>query len=162
MVLLNFLLFLYKFYLHLEQHRSTTNHFTHNRMRKFMSAKYHQMSLKEVFYDCQGLCTDDAPSFFQLLNQHLDLDAFIPVSFSNAFYRSLGRKRLYPPASFLSALIPQKIFSIPTDWIIHHITFLDDDFKQAHPEMPVEKKSDFPDEDKSIDDSSSLKPVSAF
>ncbi|MBD5457996.1 MAG: hypothetical protein HDR27_05415, partial [Lachnospiraceae bacterium] len=43
--------------------------------------------------------------------------------------------------------------------IVRHIAFLDDDFKNVHPEMPVEKKSDSPDEDKSIGDSSSLKPV---
>lgn len=43
--------------------------------------------------------------------------------------------------------------------IVRHIAFLDDDFKSAHPEMPVEKKSDSPDEDKSIGDSSSLKPM---
>ncbi len=43
--------------------------------------------------------------------------------------------------------------------IIRHITFLDDDFKQLHPEIPVVKKSDSPDEDKSIGDSTSLKPV---
>lgn len=43
--------------------------------------------------------------------------------------------------------------------IIRHITFLDDDFKAAHPEMTVEKKSDSPDEDKSIGDATSLKPV---
>lgn len=51
-------------------------------------------------------------------------------------------------------------FSILTNGlgIIRHITFLDDDFKQAHPELPVEKKSDSPDENKSIGNSS-LKPV---
>ena len=43
--------------------------------------------------------------------------------------------------------------------IIRHITFLDDDFKAAHPEMTVTKKSDSPDEDKSIGDATSLKPV---
>ena len=43
--------------------------------------------------------------------------------------------------------------------IIRHITFLDDDFKTAHPEMAVEKKSHSPDEDKSIGDATSLKPV---
>lgn len=43
--------------------------------------------------------------------------------------------------------------------IIRHISFLDDDFKAAHPEMTVEKKSDSPDEDKSIGDATSLKPV---
>lgn len=267
-----------------------------------MSTKYHQISLKETFSDCQDLFIDDAPSFFQLLDEHLDLDSFIPDPFFNAFYRSLGRKRLYPLSGFLAALILQKFFSIPTDsllilflnlckelrdfcgfhkvpdaplftrfkqdflpfiedmfhqlvdftepicqavdsslaqmltfdtsgielyvtennpktlnslirrlksyykdkpeidpfkmayglmpsqaasspdakqqyinghfcyadkfailtnglGIIRHITFLDDAFKQAHPEMPVDKKSDSPDEDKSIGDSSSLKPV---
>lgn len=43
--------------------------------------------------------------------------------------------------------------------IVRHIAFLDDGFKAAHPEVPVEKKSNSPDEDKSIGDSSSLKPV---
>jgi hypothetical protein len=39
------------------------------------------------------------------------------------------------------------------------IIFLDDDFKQKHPDIEIEKKSDSPDEDKSIGDSSALKPV---
>ena len=43
--------------------------------------------------------------------------------------------------------------------IVRHIAFLDDDFKNNHPEMSIEKKSDSPDEDKSIGDSTALKPV---
>ena len=43
--------------------------------------------------------------------------------------------------------------------IVRNITFLDDDFKQNHPEIIIEKKSDSPDEDKSIGDSTSLQPV---
>ncbi|SDH60439.1 transposase [Halanaerobium congolense] len=43
--------------------------------------------------------------------------------------------------------------------VIHHISFFDDEFKDNHLEIPVEKKSDSPDEDKSIGDSTSLKPV---
>lgn len=43
--------------------------------------------------------------------------------------------------------------------IIRHITFLDDAFKAAHPEMPLEKKSSSPDEEKSIGDFTSLNPV---
>ena len=41
------------------------------------------------------------------------------------------------------------------------IVFLndDEDFKAAHPELPVEKKSDSPDEDKSVGDSKALVPV---
>lgn len=43
--------------------------------------------------------------------------------------------------------------------IVRHIAFLDDEFKQSHPELVVEKKSDSPDQDKTIGDSSALKPV---
>jgi hypothetical protein len=43
--------------------------------------------------------------------------------------------------------------------VIRHIAFLDDDFKANHPEILIDKKSDSPDEDKSIGDSSALKPV---
>lgn len=267
-----------------------------------MSTKYHQISLKETFSDCHNLFLDDSPSFFQLLQEHIDLNEFIPSSFYSAFYQSLGRKRTYPLSGFLSALILQKIFSIPTDsllilflnlcrefrgfcgfdkvpdaplftrfkqnflpylefmfqamvdftepicqtmdaalantltfdtsgielyvsennpktlnslikrlkayykdnpnvdpykmayglmpsqaascsdakqqyinghfcyadkfailtngfGVVRHIAFLDDDFKAAHPQMPVDQKSDSPDEDKSIGDSSALKPV---
>ena len=267
-----------------------------------MATKYRQISLKDTFSDCQDLFMDDTPSFFQLLDEHLDIQEFIPAVFTNAFYQRLGRKRLYPLTGFLSALILQKIFSIPSDsllilflslcrelrvfcgffkvpdaplftrfrqdfepfielmfkqmvdftepicqlidsslaqvltfdtsgielfvtennpktlnalikklkvfykdkpdvdpykmaytlmpsqaascpdakqqyinghfcyadkfailtngfGVVRDIVFLDDDFKASHPELPIEKKSDSPDEDKTISDSSALKPV---
>lgn len=44
--------------------------------------------------------------------------------------------------------------------IVRHISFLDDkDFKSSHPELDIEKKSNSPDEDKSIGDASALAPV---
>jgi hypothetical protein len=44
--------------------------------------------------------------------------------------------------------------------IVRHISFIDDDdFKSAHPDMVVEKKTDSPDEDKSVGDASALTPV---
>lgn len=43
--------------------------------------------------------------------------------------------------------------------IVRDIVFLDDDFKAAHPELPVEKKSGSPEEDKTISDSTALKPI---
>lgn len=58
------------------------------------------------------------PFFSFLMNTSISF--FIPDTFYYAFYRSLGRKRLYPLSSFWAALILQKIFSIPTDslWIL--------------------------------------------
>ena len=43
--------------------------------------------------------------------------------------------------------------------IIRHISFLDDDFRNKHPEIPNEKKFGSPDTDKAVGDSTSLKPV---
>ena len=83
-----------------------------------MYTKYHKISLKETFDYCHDMFIDDTPSFFRLLSEHMDLHDFIPVEFSFAFYQSLGRKRVYPLHGFLSALILQKIFSIPTDSLL--------------------------------------------
>ena len=267
-----------------------------------MAAKNRQLSLRDIYENCQDMFADQSPHFFQLLDEYIDLEEFIPSSFYLAFHQKLGRNRDYPLAGFLASLILQKIFSIPTDsmlilllsickelrdfcgfskvpdaplftrfkqdflpWIelmfvkmvdytepicqaidatlaqmlafdtsgielyvkennpktldslirrlksyykdkpevdpykmayglmpsqaasspdakqlyinghfcyadkfalltnglgiVRHIVFLDDDFKDAHPELPVEQKSDSPNEDKSIGDSSALKPV---
>ena len=98
---------------------STPSH-SHKWRRKFMPVKYkyRQISLKDAFSDCQDMFVDDAPSFFQLLNEHFDIQEFIPSVFRNAFYQHFGRKRDYPLEGFLSALILQKIFSIPSDSLL--------------------------------------------
>lgn len=79
-----------------------------------MAAKYLQLSFKDIFSECQDMSIDDTPSFFQLLEGHYDIHEFIPSVFTNAFYQRLGRNRTYP----LSALILQKLFSIPTDSLL--------------------------------------------
>jgi len=83
-----------------------------------MSVRIKQLSLKDTFAECQDLFVDQAPSFFELLEQNIDLGEFIPPAFYSAFYRRFGRKRDYPLHGFLSSLILQKIFSIPTDALL--------------------------------------------
>ena len=83
-----------------------------------MAAKYRQISLKDTFSNCQDMFMEDTPSFFQLLDEHLDLSEFIADQFTKAFYQRFGRKRTYPLEGFLSALILQKIFSIPSDSLL--------------------------------------------
>lgn len=267
-----------------------------------MTTQSTQLSLADVFSECQDLFYFDKPAFFLLLEKHMNFDEFIPSDFYHAFNRRFGRNRKYPLHGFVSSLILQKILSIPTDsllitllhlskelrlfcgfhkvpdaskftrfkqdflpfiealfnhlvdytepicqaidtilastitldttgievyvtennpkklnalikrlkstykknsnvdpykmayglmpsaseascdakqmyinghfcyahklsivtnglGIIRHIAFLDDDFKQAHPELMIEKKSDSPDEDKTLGDSSALEPV---
>ncbi len=43
--------------------------------------------------------------------------------------------------------------------IVRHVSLFDENFKSHHPELIVEKKSDNPDEDKEIGDSSALRPI---
>ena len=83
---------------------------------------YKQLSLADIFQDCQNKFDNDKPAFLSLLETHIDIDEFIPISFRNHFYASPGRSRKYPLRAFLWALIIQHIFSIPTD--PSHFSFL--------------------------------------
>ena len=83
------------------------------------SVKYiSQLSLAEHFQDCRNFFENDTPTFFALLKEHINLADFIPNSFYSAFYKSLGRSREFPLQGFLTALILQKIFSIPSDALL--------------------------------------------
>ena len=81
-----------------------------------------QLSLAEIFEDCQNKFDNDKPAFLSLLETHIDLDEIIPITFRNHFYASTGRTRKYSLNSLLWALIIQRIFSIPTDQLL--LTFL--------------------------------------
>lgn len=83
---------------------------------------YKQLSLNDIFTDCQDKFENDKPAFLSLLETHIDIDEIIPISFRNHFYASTGRTRKYPLQAFLWALIIQRIFSIPTDELL--LTFL--------------------------------------
>ncbi len=83
---------------------------------------YKQLSLADIFEDCQTFFEEDKPKFLSLLEQHINIDEIIPHSFYAHFYASTGRPRKYPLSAFLWALIIQRIFSIPTDQLL--LTFL--------------------------------------
>ena len=79
---------------------------------------YKQLSLADIFQDCQNKFDYDKPAFLSLLEKHIDLDEIIPAAFYSHFYASTGRTRKYPLKAFLWALIIQRIFSIPTDQLL--------------------------------------------
>ena len=83
---------------------------------------YKQLSLADIFEDCQNKFDNDKPEFLSLLEKHIDLDEIIPAAFYSHFYASTGRTRKYPLKALLWALIIQRIFSIPTDQLL--LTFL--------------------------------------
>lgn len=83
---------------------------------------YNQLSLAEIFSDCQDFFENDKHHFLSLLENTINLREFIPYSFYNHYYASTGRPRKYPLTAMLLALLIQRIFSIPTDSLL--ITFL--------------------------------------
>jgi hypothetical protein len=79
---------------------------------------YKQLSLADIFADCQNKFEEDKPAFLELLETHINLDEIVPVQFKKHFYKTTGRTREYPLCAMLWALIIQKIFSIPTDSLL--------------------------------------------
>lgn len=77
-----------------------------------------QLTLADIFEDCQEIFDSDKPQFLSLLENHIDLDSIIPMSFRNRYYSDTGRHRKYPLTAMLWALILQRIFSIPTDSLL--------------------------------------------
>jgi len=79
---------------------------------------YKQLTLEDTFSDCQQIFENDKPEFLSLLEQHIDLDEIVPVTFHYHFYSGIGRNRAYPLYGFIWALLIQKIFTIPTDQLL--------------------------------------------
>ena len=59
---------------------------------------YKQLSLADIFSDCQEKFENDKPAFLSLLETHIDIDKIIPISFRNHFYALTGRTRKYQRA----------------------------------------------------------------
>lgn len=79
---------------------------------------YKQLTLAEVFDDCQNKFDNDKYQFLSLLDQTIDLDEIVPVSFVTHFHASTGRPRKHKLYPMIKALLIQRIFSIPTDTLL--------------------------------------------
>lgn len=77
-----------------------------------------QLTLADVFNDCPNNCPNkfdnDKYQFLQLLDDSLNLDDIVPVSFVTHFYASTGRPRKFLLYSIIKVLLIQRIFSIST------------------------------------------------
>lgn len=81
-----------------------------------------QLTLAEVFEDCQNKFDNDKYQFLSLLDEAINLDEIVPVSFVTHFHARTGRPRKHLLYPMLKALLIQRIFSIPTDTLL--IVFL--------------------------------------
>ena len=73
-----------------------------------------QLSLADIFTDCQNKFDNDKYEFLELLENTINLDEIVPVSFISHFHAATGRPRRHQLYPMLKALLLQLIFSIPT------------------------------------------------
>ena len=73
-----------------------------------------QLSLADIFTDCQNKFDNDKYEFLSLLDETIKLDEIVPVSFVSHFHAATGRPRRHLLYPLLKALLLQLIFSIPT------------------------------------------------
>ena len=75
---------------------------------------YKQLSLADIFTDYQNKFDNDKYEFLSILDETINLDEIVPVSFVSHFYAATGRPRRHLLYPMLKALLLQLIFSIPT------------------------------------------------
>ena len=83
---------------------------------------YKQLSLADIFTDCQNKFDNDKYEFLSILDETINLDEIVPASFISHFTASTGRPRKHLLYPMLKALLLQLIFSIPTTSLL--IVFL--------------------------------------
>ena len=83
---------------------------------------YKQLSLADIFTDCQNKFDNDKYEFLSLLDETINLDEIVPTSFVSHFHAATGRPRKHLLYPMLKALLLQLIFSIPTTSLL--IVFL--------------------------------------
>lgn len=83
---------------------------------------YKQLSLADIFTDCQNKFDNDKYEFLSILDETINLDEIVPVSFISHFHAATGRPRKHLLYPMLKALLLQLIFSIPTTSLL--IVFL--------------------------------------
>ena len=74
---------------------------------------YKQLSLADIFTDCQNIFDNDKYEFLSLLDKTISLDEIVPLSFVSHFNAATGRPRKHLLYPMLRSLLLQIILSIP-------------------------------------------------
>ncbi len=77
-----------------------------------------QLNLGNIYSNCSEMFKEQRPEFLELLNNYIDINTYIPFTFKKAFYSNTGRPRGCSLYGYISALVLQKIFNIPSDTLL--------------------------------------------
>lgn len=83
---------------------------------------YKQLPLADIFTDCKNKFDNDKSEFLSILDETINLDEIVLVSFVSHFHAVTGRPRSHLLYPMLGALLLQLIFSNPTTSLL--IVFL--------------------------------------
>ena len=89
-----------------------------------------QLNLGNIYQECYELFKEQKPKFLELLNEYIDIEQYIPYSFKKAFYADTGRPRGCSLYGYISALIFQKVFNVPTDTLLIIILNISSELRQ--------------------------------
>lgn len=82
-------------------------------------SKSKQLNLFDEVLELNYLSEKQPTGFLNLISENFDLQSFIPQSFTEHYYSTLGRNRDYKLSAILSALIIMQIFHIPTNSLLY-------------------------------------------
>lgn len=89
-----------------------------------------QLNLGNIYSSCEEMFKEQRPEFLELLNKYIDINQYIPYSFKKAFYADTGRPRGCSLYGYISALIFQKIFNVPSDTLLIIILNISSELRQ--------------------------------
>lgn len=80
-----------------------------------------QLSLPNIYSSINKSFVSNKSNLLSLLEEHINFDSFISLSFHQAFYSHMGRDHIYHLNSFIRALVFQKILGIGFDTLLINI-----------------------------------------
>ena len=80
-----------------------------------------QLSLPNIYANINKSFVSNKSNLLSLLEEHINFDSFISLSFRQAFYSHMGRDHIYHLNSFIRALVFQKILGIDSDILLINI-----------------------------------------
>ena len=95
-----------------------------------MKIKAKQLSLSDIYDNVQSFFEEDKPKFIKLFDSFVDPSELIPSSFYAHYYSHYGRHREFSLESMPTALIIQKILSIPTIQLLVYILTLSKELRK--------------------------------
>jgi transposase len=80
-----------------------------------------QLSLPNIYSSINKSFVSNKSNLISLLEEHINFDSFISLSFHQTFYSHMGRDHIYHLNSFICALVFQKILGIGFDTLLINI-----------------------------------------